>query len=559
MALQKHDFKVVHSVEELVGGNIPRMALIPVSLGCTQPMANVYSCVRDIPENPCPQRGVGADRTAREPIMFQGQEALQVLADVIAGAFDHVDENDQDELEGLLGLGDVSASEPSSQADSEAEGNVATLADIMNDFGNESSDDDIEADPEFDPEQMDGVATGVADVEDDASDLSYETAESDLPAPQHTNIFSHPAFQVLNTGHLGAYMQSTIEEPSDGEAPEFSADEEPDGESSEDNWPGSIADGFWGDADEEENLHTLLDETMAQLSDAQPEDGGDLTGEEDLGHIPPPDTMGESTHVPSTDNTQRLGLHPGAGPGHLQSSSQGAMDELEEPQDMAYFPHSGQIREVSRKVSELASFLLRRREHNDLHARDERNYSRVTKKYHLLRTLEKDMELRDLRPRQHQGKSEIGILCPDVLTFGDFGDRTLRPFFRAASRLNMVVHVPELSMVVVGSPVGRVLLLTPTRLASRQAHEVGFWHYGFRVDWILPRKSEEIQPKEARRPLHGLAVGPVQEDIKFQHGQGKVDKTMMPLRYRLMLHYRNHDVLTYEITRDEQSDKLCIF
>lgn len=222
--------------------------------------------------------------------------------------------------------------------------------------------------------------------------------------------------------------------------------------------------------------------------------------------------------------------------------------------NMVYFPHSGRIAPVPQATGQLARFLKRPREATS-HLRETPNS--FSNSYHLLRMYEKDLEMRSIG-KEHL--KEVGIYCPNVLRFGNFFDQTLRHVFRATGRMNLVMHVPELSLVVIGSPMGRVLLLTPTRLSARQGMEDdsgGYWSHGLRVEWILPRASDDICHGKHRRPLHGIAIGPVQD----QRGvDAEVrDRASTPRRYRLMLHYRNHDIATFEITRQEQTGKLCIF
>ncbi|KAL6832806.1 hypothetical protein V8C40DRAFT_236047 [Trichoderma camerunense] len=232
--------------------------------------------------------------------------------------------------------------------------------------------------------------------------------------------------------------------------------------------------------------------------------------------------------------------------------------------DMAFFPHSGMIQVIPRHPTQLLEFLRRKTESNDNKEDDNKDpaaedrLKRFTKRYHFIRTLEKDLELRSLREEHDTRSKEIGVLCPDAVTFSWFQERSIRPYFRATSRLSMVFHIPELSLVVVGSPTGRVLCVTPTKLRSPVASKTsGVWHHGLRVECILPRSSEEEACRPVLRPLHGLAVGPVQDDDRM-YGD-RTSRATAPKRYRLMLHYRNHDILTYEVTRKEQTGRLCIF
>lgn len=132
--------------------------------------------------------------------------------------------------------------------------------------------------------------------------------------------------------------------------------------------------------------------------------------------------------------------------------------------------------------------------------------------------------------------------------------------FRMARRINMVIHVPELQIVFLGSPEGRVLIVTTTRLARPMAdpHRDAIWDYALRPEWVLPRASEEAKHIPVRRPLYGMAVGPVPCLGSDRKHKARL-KGSMPPRYRLMLHYRNHDVLSYELWREEHTERLCIF
>lgn len=189
-------------------------------------------------------------------------------------------------------------------------------------------------------------------------------------------------------------------------------------------------------------------------------------------------------------------------------------------------------------------------------------------------------------------------------------------------RLCMMHHIPELRLVVAGSQCGRVALITPTRPvhgplaeplplplcpksekwgrrrrgldADRKRQESGetekdeVLHYGFRVDAILPKKQDVM--RKPVRPVHwllGVAVGPVlgaetlpgerdamgdvdmmdsADHCGFGTGEEKLDMRRASRRckspasrvYRLMLHFRDHRVLTYELSRNEETDELMV-
>lgn len=222
--------------------------------------------------------------------------------------------------------------------------------------------------------------------------------------------------------------------------------------------------------------------------------------------------------------------------------------------DMAYFPHNGRVCLVPRETGKLAEFFRQRTEYDEKLVGDLSRMEKFAQRYHVLRLYEKEVELRSLEP---EDKRELGVLCPQAMDMGRDLSPATKLLFRATSRLSMVVHLPEISLVVVGSPIGRVLLVTPTRLEKAEPRGHGKLQTGFRVDWVLPRRSDERLHRRTPRPLHGVAVAPVQENGV---GGGRDDARRMsgPRRYRLMLHYRNHDILTYEITREQETGKLCI-
>lgn len=124
-------------------------------------------------------------------------------------------------------------------------------------------------------------------------------------------------------------------------------------------------------------------------------------------------------------------------------------------------------------------------------------------------------------------------------------------------RLNMLRYVPELSLVVVGCQMGRVGLFTTTR--DRNAADLGL-----RLEHTLPFATQEQAGERPVRPLLGFAIAPVQgreQAAPSTSGPGAAINTPRkrrehwrryePLRrYRLMLHYYDHTILSYEIGRE---------
>ena len=107
-------------------------------------------------------------------------------------------------------------------------------------------------------------------------------------------------------------------------------------------------------------------------------------------------------------------------------------------------------------------------------------------------------------------------------------------------RLIFHALIVELGLVIVGTQVGRVALLTLTR------PEDSFSHFGpvtmFRVDRILPTKTHEAAGLRPHVPLLGFAVAPLQGE-----------QMMERRRWRLVLHYYDHSVLSYELSREGEN------
>ncbi|KAL2023449.1 hypothetical protein VTK56DRAFT_2445 [Thermocarpiscus australiensis] len=175
------------------------------------------------------------------------------------------------------------------------------------------------------------------------------------------------------------------------------------------------------------------------------------------------------------------------------------------------------------------------------------------KDYCLLRTSLTDIEL---QPFDRRG---TGIVCRHVLTLhvppGVNTSWDMHPAY--SERICMVLHVPELNLVVAGAPVGRVALITLTKTARNlKGTPVG---RGFRVDRVLPRQSEDEQKLRPGCPLIGIAISPVPDPrtrgLDLRPPKGRTP----PVMYRLILHYKDHTILMYDIARGLSDADLMIF
>jgi hypothetical protein len=156
----------------------------------------------------------------------------------------------------------------------------------------------------------------------------------------------------------------------------------------------------------------------------------------------------------------------------------------------------------------------------------------------ILRTYQFDIEL--MPPTNSVMRTICKSILHQRLTAAVSG---LRPF----ERLNMLAVIDELSLVIIGSQVGRCALITPTRL------DKGFSSNGpvvmFRIDRILPSKTQEDGGARPTSALLGMAVSPLQADESPWAGWAR--KRHYSRVWRLILHYYDHTILSYELSRTE--------
>ncbi|TAQ89550.1 hypothetical protein B7494_g2147 [Chlorociboria aeruginascens] len=152
-----------------------------------------------------------------------------------------------------------------------------------------------------------------------------------------------------------------------------------------------------------------------------------------------------------------------------------------------------------------------------------------------------------------QSAQDIELIGPTTKSPGTICRNAIktnpRPLqFRGLDRICYLSFVPELSLVLVATGLGRVALLTITR------QEDSFSQYGpvltFRLDITLPPDGS----LEGGCPLMGMAVAPCR-DRAFEMGVQRVGTR----RWNLILHYMDNMVLTYELSRDEESGGVLIW
>lgn len=122
-------------------------------------------------------------------------------------------------------------------------------------------------------------------------------------------------------------------------------------------------------------------------------------------------------------------------------------------------------------------------------------------------------------------------------------------------RLNLTAQIPELGVVLVGSAKGRVAILTLHRLdegdytfssANARPHT-----FTMRLLALLPLSEQEEKNQRPLQALVGLATAPI---------SGHTDGRLIGLnkRWKIMLTYRDHTVLSYEIANRSADTVLLV-
>jgi hypothetical protein len=181
--------------------------------------------------------------------------------------------------------------------------------------------------------------------------------------------------------------------------------------------------------------------------------------------------------------------------------------------------------------------------------------SHLVKDYCLLRTATTDIELQPFDP--DAPCIECKHLLATPIRSGMDTPWDLHPMY--SERISMLLHVPELNLVVAGSPTGRVALITLTKTAKR-LHMTRVRH-GFRVECVLPRKVEDEKKLRPDCTLIGVAMSPAPSragrglELRLDTGPG----TAGPTVFRLMLHYKDHTILMYDVARGVDREELLVF
>lgn len=126
----------------------------------------------------------------------------------------------------------------------------------------------------------------------------------------------------------------------------------------------------------------------------------------------------------------------------------------------------------------------------------------------------------------------------------------------------MILQIPELGVVVIGNQAGRVGILTMTRWQSQKQS-------GYKIECILPFKSQEEQGLRPKKPLMGIAIGPIQGHETKPDAGSTMDASEggttglraikgSSRRFRLMIVYCDHTVLSYEISHPNKGEEMLV-
>lgn len=154
------------------------------------------------------------------------------------------------------------------------------------------------------------------------------------------------------------------------------------------------------------------------------------------------------------------------------------------------------------------------------------------------------MDINLLQPDLNDSIEPVVTLDESLVQSFDYGNSGQRPSFTqpVCNRMSLHVVIPELGVLAVGSPSGRVAVYSLFRTDDSAIRPKGT--YFMRLDWYLPFASQEDGGQRPECKLLGLATGPMQ-------GQLGPARPEVGRRWRLMLYYADHTILSYEISLPE--------
>ncbi|OAG17414.1 mitochondrial carrier [Alternaria alternata] len=112
-------------------------------------------------------------------------------------------------------------------------------------------------------------------------------------------------------------------------------------------------------------------------------------------------------------------------------------------------------------------------------------------------------------------------------------------------------QIPELGIFIVGSPIGHAGVFSLC-FTKREDHEQP--RYGFKLEYLLPfHKSDQTKITGVPQGrLLGIAVAPIQGMFDVPRDTEALEQekeTLQPRRWRLLMYYMDHTVLSFELSR----------
>ncbi|CAO2648254.1 Nn.00g075210.m01.CDS01 [Neocucurbitaria sp. VM-36] len=152
--------------------------------------------------------------------------------------------------------------------------------------------------------------------------------------------------------------------------------------------------------------------------------------------------------------------------------------------------------------------------------------------------------------------SDLGSVGPVVSMRRPLHPGPWTLFLGSHDRMCYFAQIPELGVFVVASPLGRAAVFS-IYWTKAKGHAVP--QYGFKLEYLLPFEGEhetEVCDVQGAR-LAGLTVGPVQGmfDVpRDVEGTGGGEFLLQPRRWRLLMYYTDHTVLSFEISKQRASE-----
>lgn len=181
-----------------------------------------------------------------------------------------------------------------------------------------------------------------------------------------------------------------------------------------------------------------------------------------------------------------------------------------------------------------------------------------------LRAYDDGAEILSLEPKE----DGCGVVCHHVLTNVNLYRQRTYWDMQFSNRCSMLLTIPELNLVVLGSMCGRVALLTLTQPPPCLLDPRLNAPRTFRVEAVLPLDTEDEARERPYVCLLGMAVSPVPETRvlglslrktrRAAYGGRKTRKMLpgaeapAPKRWRLILNYMDHSILQYDIISRRQ-------